>query len=82
MYIYLLTYCELKLLHDHSNILHIAQCTLRLSYVDNFNFTSCRVEFKLAILVYKALHGLAPRCTSPTTVCWWLKSVDVMSAIS
>ena len=46
----------------------------------------CRVEFKLAILVYnynyKALHGLAPRCTSPTTVCWWLKSVDVMSAIS
>ena len=39
----------------------------------------CRVEFKLAILVsnYKALHGLAPRCTSPTTLCWWLKSVDV-----
>ena len=24
MYIYLLTYCELKLLHDHSNILHNA----------------------------------------------------------
>ena len=50
MYIYLLTYCELKLLHDHSNILHNAHYACL--YVDNFNFTSCRVEFKLAILVY------------------------------
>ena len=59
----------------------LTYCTLRLFYVNNF--TSClfavrhRVDFKLAILVYKALHGLAPLyCTFPTTVCWRRKSVD------
>jgi len=38
-----------------------------------------RVEFKLAVLVYKPtrLYTVSHRRTSPTTVCWWRKSVDV-----
>ena len=74
MYIYLFTYCELKLLHDHCNILHNAHyacltSTTLLAAVWNSSWPFSCTTTRL----YMVSHCAVP----PTTVCWRRKSVDL-----